>query len=266
MTEAELEKLEEQELEETEKSTAEILALYVLLWAAMKQDLAAFFGMYAVDGRLNWEIATRRLNSKELSEFNSTNGTSYKRLTRMGAFLHTLSGRVSALESGYIDDMTSLAERIFKIELDAFNVNLDDLDDIIKTPWGLDELYFGDRIKINCDKLRAQLASEVKQKIASGAKYEDVIADVERRIEIAKRAAKNSILTESSALNTIARHEIFKSLGVTKWKYYAQRDERTCEVCGSMHGKTFLINAFEIGVTAPPLHRNCRCWCEMLVD
>lgn len=266
MTEAELEKLEEHELEETEKSTAEILALYILLLAAMKQDLAAFFGMYAVDGLLDWAIATRRLDSKELSEFNSTNNTSYKRLTRLSAFLHTLSTRVSSLETAYIEDMTSLAARIFEIELDAFNVELNDLEDLIKTPWGLDDLYFGDRIKVNCDKLKAQLASEVKQKLARGAKFDDVISDVEHRIDIAKRAAKNSILTESSALNTIIRREIFKQLGITKWKYYAQEDERTCEVCGSMHGKTFLLSAFEIGVTAPPLHRNCRCWCEMLVD
>ena len=44
-------------------------------------------------------------------------------------------------------------------------------------------------------------------------------------------------------------------------------DGFTCSLCGSMDGQHFPMNQYEIGVTAPPFHPNCRgCTCPYFED
>ena len=73
-------------------------------------------------------------------------------------------------------------------------------------------------------------------------------------------------LTESTAVGSIARREIFKELGIKKYQFFTKPDERRCETCGAMHGLIFPISAYEIGVTASPLHPHCRCWEVPITD
>ena len=60
--------------------------------------------------------------------------------------------------------------------------------------------------------------------------------------------------------------EIFKKLGINRYGFYSRVDERRCEYCGSLHGKTFPITAYEVGVTASPIHPRCRCWEVPITD
>jgi SPP1 gp7 family putative phage head morphogenesis protein len=39
----------------------------------------------------------------------------------------------------------------------------------------------------------------------------------------------------------------------------AARDGHTCELCQPMDGKVFKLSERMVGVTAPPIHPNCRC-------
>lgn len=43
--------------------------------------------------------------------------------------------------------------------------------------------------------------------------------------------------------------------------WYTNNDDRVCEVCGPLDGKTVGINEeFDSGISDPPAHVNCRCW------
>ena len=73
-------------------------------------------------------------------------------------------------------------------------------------------------------------------------------------------------LTESTAVGSLARRKIFAELGIAKYRFYTRPDERRCETCGSMHGLIFPISAYEVGVTASPIHPRCRCWEVPIMD
>ena len=266
MTEAELERLDKEEQKETEKAILLILALYAGLWNKLESMTYELFGKYAEDGRLTLQNMRRSLDSSELKKFNSTYGSSYARLSRMNAFLHTLRREIYSLEDEYERILRELGRTIVGMETSAFDTSLDDIEDILITRWGADNLNFIERIAKSGDQLFAKLVLELKRRLAMGESVEDVLSELDKLIEIAKRAAKNSVVTEASAVSTNAQREIFKALGVTKYKYYALVDERMCEICGSLHGKTFLMSNFEIGVTAPPIHRSCRCRIEPVID
>lgn len=78
------------------------------------------------------------------------------------------------------------------------------------------------------------------------------------------------------ALNAGA-NEAYRQAGVTQKEWYASEDERTCEFCGEMHGKTVGVeetwwkqgDVMQVGESAlrldyedvgyPPLHPDCRC-------
>ena len=107
---------------------------------------------------------------------------------------------------------------------------------------------------------------DIKQSFHKGRNVNDVIAKLNTRFKSMEYVLTTLGLSESTAVGSMARRAIFKQLGVEKYQFYTKADERTCETCGSMHGLIFPISAFEIGVTASPLHPRCRCWEVPIVD
>lgn len=266
MTEAELERLDKEEQKETEKVILAILLLFTGLGDVCATAFYEIFGKYANKGRLTLQDMKRALSARELAEFNETWGTSYKRLTRWNSLMYQVRYEVTSLEDEWIAALEDLGETIIAMEAEAFDTAIDDIADILDTRWGVDNLNFVARIRNSGDQLFGKLMLEIKQRLALGANLDDILEDIDKRLGIASRAAKNTTVTEASAISTNATHEIFKAMDVKKYTYYALVDERTCEVCGSLHDKTFLMSNFEIGVTAPPIHRSCRCRIEPVMD
>lgn len=51
--------------------------------------------------------------------------------------------------------------------------------------------------------------------------------------------------------------------GAEAYRIICDGDEKTCETCAAMAGKTFALEEFASGETAPPFHPNCRCSIEV---
>jgi hypothetical protein len=66
-------------------------------------------------------------------------------------------------------------------------------------------------------------------------------------------------MTEEAYFNSLASADAFKALGVERYEFVATLDEHTCELCQPMDGKVFKLSERMVGVTAPPIHPNCRC-------
>lgn len=78
-------------------------------------------------------------------------------------------------------------------------------------------------------------------------------------LERAKLIAEN----ESMAVVNRAAIIVYESVGVVQFvRWTATMDERTCPICGVLHGKTYQLNS------APriPAHPRCRCWLRPVVD
>lgn len=72
-----------------------------------------------------------------------------------------------------------------------------------------------------------------------------------------KSEAMRLIRTESQRVNVSTQQETAKANGFTHYHYVAESG--ACDVCKPLGGKTFKIEDFEIGVSASPIHPNCRC-------
>ena len=145
-----------------------------------------------------------------------------------------------------------------KKEFDFFDVDLD--ADILDIAWGIDEATWFTRLADDVELWNANVANDLKRAFMRHDNVEDVIAKLNKRFTSMESVLSKLAMTESTAVGSLARREIFKELGISKYQYYAREDERTCEVCGSLHGLVFPISSYEIGVNASPIHPWCRCW------
>lgn len=133
------------------------------------------------------------------------------------------------------------------------------IDTVIKTPWAQDGRVFSERIWQNKEKLVRELHTELVQNIIRGEAPQKAINSLAKRMNVSKAQAGTLIMTESAAASAQARKKCFSELDVDRYQFDAALDGKTCETCGSMDGKIFKMSEYEIGITANPLHPNCRC-------
>lgn len=94
------------------------------------------------------------------------------------------------------------------------------------------------------------LLGEHPSKIAERIKNVEDISDVR-----ANRMARTTV----TAVSNEAHMESYEKHGVKRYEFRAMYNERTCDECGRLDGKTFPISEKRPGVNFPPIHPNCRC-------
>lgn len=93
------------------------------------------------------------------------------------------------------------------------------------------------------------------------------IQEIAKNMNVSRSQAGRLVMTESAAFAGRARADCMKSLGVEEFEVVESLDHITCDYCQSMDGKHFPMGDFQIGVTAPPFHPNCRgCTCPYFDD
>lgn len=138
---------------------------------------------------------------------------------------------------------------------------------VINKPWSADGRTFSDRIWTNKQKLINELNTTFVQNIITGADPQKTINDISRKMNVSKQQAGRLVMTEQAAFSNAAQYDCFKSLGVEQFEVVETLDSHTCSLCGSMDGKHFPMSQFEVGMTAPPFHPNCRgCTCPYFDD
>lgn len=141
------------------------------------------------------------------------------------------------------------------------------LDKVIKTPWAQDGRFFSDRIWQNKDRLVGELHSGLVQSLIRGDNLDVAAKHIKNTMGCKLSQARTLVYTESAAVASIAQKESLKELDVEQFEVVETLDSHTCETCGGMDGKHFKMTDFEVGVTAPPFHPNCRgCTCPYFGD
>lgn len=250
-TEDQLIKLEEEEHVITEEAVAALILILQLTKADLEKELRAFYQMYGKDGVVTYKDARKWVSNKDHRRrifvlYTSMTNRFYSDMVELQNVFGTM-----------IDDVIAK-------ETDFFNVKLSVED--LPLEWGIDELNWIERLEDDVDLWIARFINDWKRFLLQRKTIDEVIDELNNRFDSIERAINTLAITETSAVGSIARHAIFKELGVTKYQYYTRADERTCEVCGSMHGLIFPLSAFEPGVTASPMHPRCRCWEVPIVD
>ena len=244
-TDEQFEQLEQEELEITEEEIALMLVLLASTKRSLEKEIRDFYSKYGKDGVVTYQEARKWVSSTDHR----------RRLTVLMLFIN------ESFDKLYFEltpQFKKLLERVAHKEFDFFGVDIP--EDIDTVYWGADDKAWHDRLDEDVQLWKYQTQNKLKQTLLRRATLEDVAEWVDDYFGYMGRVLKRLGLTESTAMGSFVRQDIFKQLGVSKYRFYTQADERTCEVCGSMHGLVFPVSAMLIGSTASPLHPNCRCF------
>lgn len=245
-TEEQFDQLEQEERFITDEEIALMLLILGETKSNLEKELRSFYQRYGKDGVVTYNEARKWVSEKDHR----------KRLTVLLLFV---TDEFDKLFSKLTPKFQSMLNSVISKEGEFFDVDLDgyELTDRI---WGVDDSNWLERLGDDIAIWSVYLANDIKQSLVKSRDIEQVLDLLDKRFVTIRSALYNLGLTESTAIGSMARRMAFKNLGVEKYQFYTREDERTCETCGSMHGLIFPMSAFEVGVTASPLHPRCRCW------
>lgn len=244
-TDEQFEKLEQEEREITEEELALMLVLLMSTKHALVKELREFYSKYGKNGVVTYHEARKWISSSNHR----------RRLTEILLFI---DNSFDELFEQLTPHFKSFLKKVAHKEFDFFE--LDITDDIDPVKWGADNKTWEERLEDDVQLWKYQTQNKLRQSLLKSDTVEDVAEWVDDYFGYMSRVLERLGLTESTAVGSFARQHIFSQLGVSKYRFYTKADERTCDVCGSMHGLVFPISAFLIGSTASPLHPHCRCF------
>ncbi len=245
-TDEQFDELEQEEHSLTEEALIILLLLLSNTKANLEKELRTFYQKYGKDGVITYQDARKWVSTKDHRK-------------RLSVLLLSISDELDMLHLKLNPKFSTFLDEVVNKEIDFFDVDLD-VEDILTTRWGVDDSFWSIRLAEDVDLWKAYIGSDLKRSMLRRDSIDNVLELLHKRFMSFEKALKRLGLTESTAVGSLARKQIFKELGIKKYRFYAREDERTCEHCGSLHGLTFPITAYEVGVTASPIHAHCRCW------
>ena len=271
---------------------------------AINGKINAWYQRLADNNGISMQEAKKLLNAQELKEFqwnvddyikygkeNKINGAWEKELENASARVHI--GRLEALKieiqqeaeklygncvdeidqhirTTYTSDFYHTAYEIQKGVGVGTTINRLDprtVEMIVCKPWAVDGKNFSDRLWENKTKLINNLHNSLSRMCITGEAPDRAIAEISKQMKVPRAQAGRVVMTESAAVANKARQDCMKELDVEQFEVVETLDSHTCETCGGMDGKHFPMTEFQIGVTAPPFHPNCRgCTCPYFDD
>lgn len=249
-----------EQLEQEEHSSAEDALAVSLLTLGLSHDeiekvIRTFYQEYGKDGVVTYLNARKWVSDRDHR----------KRLTVL------FSNIGDSFDTAFIklrkEFRTHLRE-VVSMELDFFDL-LDgeiDIDEILDLVWGADGLNWEQRLLAYQNKWASVICNDLKISLLKRNSIVDVLKDLDKRYVSMEKILWRLYVTETTAVGSLTRKQIFKELGIQKYRFFAREDERTCDHCGSLHGSIFPMTAYEVGVTASPIHAYCRCWEVPIID
>lgn len=245
------EEFEEKQNRLTQKAILAALALLSACHKDIAKELSDFYRRYGKDGVVTYQEARKWVGGSDHR----------KRMLVIFLSIGTILGDMFA---GLYDVMDKHFRRLVKDEFKLHGVELSDelLDKIMAAKWANEygESYWLPRLNAYEERWRLILCKDLKTAFYTLNDIDDVLDDYNIRFRSMENLLKSLITTEATAIGSIARRDIFKQQGVKKYQFYTRADERVCPTCGDLHGTIFPISAYEVGVTASPVHPRCRCW------
>lgn len=251
-TDEQFEQLEQEERDIIDESLAAILLILANTKGNLEKELRDFYYKYGQDGVVTYSEARKWVSEED-----------HRR--RLTALIAVLTLEFDAALVDIKKEFEKMLKLVIGKETGFFNVEID-MDAILDILWGADDLNWLRRLENDVDVWKVYLSNDWKRSILQRKNLKDVLKQLNKRFNSINSIVQTLGLTESTAIGSLARRKILAELGITKYRFYTKPDERRCETCGSMHGLVFPISAYEVGVTASPMHPRCRCWEVPIMD
>ena len=238
--------LEQEERQLTDEAIVVMLLILATIKGNLETELRKFYQQYGKDGVVTYAEAR-----KWISEQDHT-----RRLTALNL---VISNEFNSMLPKLRVEFEKMLKSVIDKETDFFGVHIE-VDKPLTEKWGKDDSTWSNRLEADVTLWCAVILMDCKRSILKRSSLDIVLGTLDKRFKSMNSILKALVLTESTAIGSLARYKIFKELGITKYKFYAKADERTCDECGALHGLVFPISSYEVGVNASPIHPHCRCW------
>lgn len=126
---------------------------------------------------------------------------------------------------------------------------------LINSIWCADGKSFSQRVWENVEDLVSTLNEGLIESVITGKKTTQLKKALQERFNVSYSRADSVVRTEMSHVQNVAAKQRYEDYGVREFEVWADKDERLCKICGSLHKKRYPINS-----TPPvPVHPRCRC-------
>lgn len=287
--------LEDEQYKKCEDYIEDIERQFRMAQNSIQADIEKWYYRLAENNDITYSAAKKMLSKNELEEFkwsveqyikygeeNAINQKWMKQLENASARVHInrlkamkiqLQQEAEKLYQEYHNGVTdflgkSYADRYYHTAYEiakgsSIGHNLASVDKrkielVMTKPWAQDGANFSDRIWKNKDKLVNVLHTELSQNIIRGEDPYKAVEAISKKLNTSRNQAATLVYTESAAISAAAAKECFNELGVERYEIVATLDSITSDICRSLDGKVFDMSEYEIGLTAPPFHCNCR--------
>lgn len=125
---------------------------------------------------------------------------------------------------------------------------------------------FSQRVWANTSQTAKNAYDIVTRGIMTGANVRTMTQQLSETMQAGMYASMRLIRTETNRVHNAAEREAYKEEEIENYRFLATLDGRTCERCGRLDGKTFLVEDTKEGVNFPPLHPNDRCTTVQAMD
>lgn len=291
------EQLQESLLMPADEYIKELENAYRLAQREIEKEIAVWYQRFADNnGIADMAEARRLLNSDELEEFrwdvyeyikygreNAVNQKWVKELENASARVHINSLEALKLQTRQAVEKLygGMENKVSKLNKDIYcesylktayemakgsgvgqsisQLNENMLDKTIRKPWAVDGKNFSERIWGYKETAVNTIYQEINKGLISGKTVDEMSKSLAKAAHVKESSAKRLVLTESAYFSSLGSQESFEKLGVEKFEVLGTLDNTTCGECGGLDGKVYDMKDYEVGVTAPPFHCNCRC-------
>lgn len=117
---------------------------------------------------------------------------------------------------------------------------------------------YSDRILDHIKNLVQEVKEELLIHLVTGRTNKEVADLIANKYHIAAFKARRLIRTESNYVANEMKMKAYVAVGVKNYRYLAELERHTSEICRNMEGRIFAVSERRVGVNCPPLHPWCR--------
>lgn len=261
----------------------------------LEKEISMWYKRLALNNDISMVEAKKLLTSNELQEFRWSveeyikrgkengitgrwekeleNASARAHISRLDAMKLQMQQQMEVLYGNQLDSLDKHLSDVYSqgfyrsaYEIDkgiGVGTQLSQLDpdrirDVLSKPWVSDGRNFSDRLWRDKDLLLNTLQTELTQATIRGEPLNKVVDLMAEKLNVAKSALSNLVMTETAFFASKGQHDCFECLGVKKYEFLATLDRRTSRTCQHMDKKTFLLKEYKTGTNAPPMHCRCR--------
>ena len=291
-------------MRKSETYELEVVKAYLKAASRAKKDINNFYSRFAKNNSISLLEVKKILTKRELEELmwdveeyiekartlkysqkwakELENASLRYRISRLEAL--ELQMRQHAADIAYETDKTlkkSTSELlkdgyyrgIYEVQKEiGFSANFQKLDTetvdkIIAKPWAVDGSNFSERVwGENRVELVQKLHKDLTQSFIRGDGIESLTAKISHDFDVSRSKARRLVTTENAFFASTGNQKSLQNCGVKYFTISATLDRKTCDDCGSREDEKIPMSLWEIGVTAPPFHPNCRCVSTPVID